>query len=1199
MSDLVPFKSGSAFYVKPGAQGNGIRCGYILPEGLSFPDKLPLNDAIGAWPGWFVFTPAMTDDDVEAFIPRAQAYFANSARAGSLMAWFPAANDVDKTLAGSVVYADRDKTSQTAVVSRLAEIAFGNMSIDLPPGTTVAMDTSSDGLFLSGGKFSTTPFGARKPVSLKLDQIGLPILFEDQPNGLFRFDLSIDNLAADSLDIGLRSFSAPSAGGYAQTARYRVFDLRSDTAKLELDAFVDPNDPLNVQRTVFSLAKHSDTISTFYQSSSGKAISVTPGASAGLIFSERLTAADKDGNPVVLPNNQILYLAPAGEFTFNLNPGASKTDATGQLEPTLMGGLSAVEYFEDTGNPVLEFVPNQNAFARTLKDKDEKSARVFGSLSDTAKSSWAMIKNATSTQYFAQPDSSVLHQSQADGAADPSEREKFLVYLPLSLGHLAGQTTLRTQNGNLASEEISFPITPYVSVEKTGLEDDDLAGFEDQVLSPTRRRIVQKIVGLSAPHFEGNISSVGLPKPPYSTTPQGLMLHLGENLAWSDVTIGHSPSLDIPSYRQNRLLLENVSGELKDALQSNQLFLVITSADLFAQYASIPYSLTTLRKKELTVQIDNAQVNAKIAAIPDQQWPDYTSFKAAIEKQLTPEEFKQYFPTVRNTLGDFSLFVADWEFDLSPWRWSDHNTILIFKFCDKKLSQLVEDTNQWAAPDAFMGSPKGTRQRLENLLNDAEMRFKAGEDDFDYFVNTVMNTDTWNGVLALNAKVPLSGLPAQMEGLAAGIDPSKFQAHHMGITVTPVKSGTTTYETTPSTAFGLIDYESIEPLSGGDNYDFKVNSLKVRIASSEIASFSSKIELLVNELFNEKSSQNNAPDNNLILHGVYQKSGNSGTYVFNTTAATSYGMTSAVLDVVGIRSASFVTVSAGNDTNTTVQSKFVLTGAVDFIHQPLFDLFSYGNEESNDPTIDVQGLSYANLSIDMVFDAATPSYRTFAFDAQHITLDGSGSSVRPESLCAHFPMKLTGLTQGLEAVTPDTLGFMPVDSPIEGTVVKSPWFGLNFELDLGSAGALASKVGFNAELLLAWAPAPVGSSPRIYIGLKLPGVKGGERSIPIEGVLKIAFSDVTFLVHPPTYILKLGDIALKLLALSFPPNGQIDLLMFGNPDAQTSGALGWYASYVKNGAGDGKTTSRRLTMNDSQDLLASLQDLVRVREGQN
>jgi hypothetical protein len=51
------------------------------------------------------------------------------------------------------------------------------------------------------------------------------------------------------------------------------------------------------------------------------------------------------------------------------------------------------------------------------------------------------------------------------------------------------------------------------------------------------------------------------------------------------------------------------------------------------------------------------------------------------------------------------------------------------------------------------------------------------------------------------------------------------------------------------------------------------------------------------------------------------------------------------------------------------------------------------------------------------------------------------------------------------------------------------------------------------------------------------------------------------------YLLNLKNIKLNFFLLSFPPIGQTEMTLFGDPRDETERAdrlMGWYASYVKN-----------------------------------
>jgi hypothetical protein len=145
------------------------------------------------------------------------------------------------------------------------------------------------------------------------------------------------------------------------------------------------------------------------------------------------------------------------------------------------------------------------------------------------------------------------------------------------------------------------------------------------------------------------------------------------------------------------------------------------------------------------------------------------------------------------------------------------------------------------------------------------------------------------------------------------------------------------------------------------------------------------------------------------------------------------------------------------------------------------------------------------------------------------------------------------------------MGYLGVQSPLTQSALVYPWFGLTFDLDLGSLGALAAKAGFVASLLAAWSPSS--GTPKLFVGLKLPGSDGGKGTISIEGVLNLGFRALVLGRNGDSnYYLLLNALALKFLSLTFPPGGQIDMALFGDPTDQHNSSLGWYAAYTKDQA---------------------------------
>ena len=1160
---LQPFGTGSLLYVPAGRPADGVVTGFLFPTGSTPPPTVALSDALAAQ-GWFIIAGPVPNSAMPAFVAAAQTWFASSARHGAVLSWFTNATSSGSGLSGWTIYAE--PAGSRSALTGTASIQFGNFAISLPRGTQLAASTDGTALSFAAAaspiSLAVTPFGARTPVTFPvIGQLSLNLAGDAGTTGCASFGFTCSAAGLDSLDVGLRSYSAPPAGGYAQTARYRPFDFSQ--GNVALAATLDPLAPADHARSLLVPASGT-TVPSFYRSAAGPTWQAGLGSDFAFVLTSRLTGVDAKGNPV--PGNPVYTIVPTGTVDLSLPGGGGKSGAPASqgIGPTLMGGLSPVEYFSAPAAATLVFVPDQPAFAPTIEAGGEGQSRTFGALTGAATTAWAsIVAPSDGTAYFSQPDQAVLHQGGPSGSS-------FLSYLPLQISSLP------------EGASAPFPLLPYGSVVTgPGLSLDDLGQFERQAWSPKRLATLKPAASGSAAAAVANAPQPppgSAPNPPYGTTRQGLLLEFDSQGHWADLTLAmSSPPPDAP--RQPGLILKNVTDKLQAALQANELFLVASAGDLLLADSDMAYELSTERVDFINARISDSACQQWLLGLVKKGAVSYSNLAALQTAVLTgaPPGMQGYFDTVRTYAGDFSLFAAGaagsdaWEFDLSPWRWGEHQTILIFKFCNKKLSQAAADTSQWSAAEDFNANAAATAQQIGQIIDDARARAKT-DTDLSYFVNTVLDDPSWSGIIALNALVPLTGLPEQMRALAAGIDPAQFQAHHVGISVTPVTPGAQSFTAAPSSIFGLIDYEDPAPLQSGDNYAFKVNTLKVLIANSQVAGFSSHVELLINKLFGEPVTQIGAPDNNLGFDGYYQKTSDTsgsgkevGTYRFVTSGPTAYAVASHVLDQVAITGATFVTLPGTTDQNPIVNATFLLNGAIAFLPQKGFDLFSYGPEQATE-TIE-QGLSYRSLSIDMRFNEATPSYRTFAFDASALVVDPATSLARSASLVSHFPMKLTALVQGLGSVTPDSLGFMPVDMPIQGSTVSAPWFALRFDLDLGTPGALAAATEFNAGLLLAWAPNPSGAT--IYCGLSLPGVSGGQRAISLEGVISLVFGGISFVVAPPTYLIQLSNIALKFLSVSFPPNGQVNMTLFGNPAQQTSGALGWFAAYLKNGAGGG------------------------------
>lgn len=647
----------------------------------------------------------------------------------------------------------------------------------------------------------------------------------------------------------------------------------------------------------------------------------------------------------------------------------------------------------------------------------------------------------------------------------------------------------------------AFPLLPYAGAS------GDLKPFqqlESQIVSPLRRKRIAE-VGTAAPLRDE--AEAPAPKSRLSTTPQGLLAAYKPGASeWEEVVLGRM-------VEEKRLELTEVKGDLLAAFQSNKLFLVVTD----------PGSVTIPPEaSQIVIGADQAE---------------------------------------------------RWRFDLETAKWrkpADSRTILILKFHDLSIAELAKETAAWA-PGDFNQEPAEVSRQIVEKIEDAQHNHR-GDPDFAAFLSAVEDPH-WNGILALNVECPLEELPSQLAGLAVGIDPEAFYAHHLGIALSKIDSSKPELDIEDSSIFGLLHYEDKEPLPPQmGEYAFKVRELKVSFLQSAVAGFSSLIELEVNSLFGEPATlqKPTSRENNAVeLFGVYQKHEVAGrieeSYVFQTRTGQSsvFGIESGVLNAVTLSKGQFVTLT-DKDTADQTLSQFVFWGQLDFHALEGLDAFSFGRAKPED---EAAGLAFGNLVIGMSFDPkAEPPVAKFEFDATKLSLDVAASALpREHSLFRHFPLTVASFTQGTSGTAPDGLGYMGVQTPLTQSTLSYPWFSLNYDLDLGSPGALAAEAGFVASLCVAWTPTR-GAGYNVFTGLRLPGSSGAKRQISIEGLFDISFRSLAILSPAAdTYALLLYGIGFQFLSFTFPPSGQVNFVLFGNPKSSGPGdtTIGWYAAYAK------------------------------------
>lgn len=867
------------------------------------------------------------------------------------------------------------------------------------------------------------------------------------------------------------------------------------------------------------------------------------GTGPKIVFSER-KSGDKS-----LP----YYMVPEGDFALHVENLPEQ--GTNKPQFLLLCGLSGLETISFTAddsqniNDVVCFHPDNPAYAVEFPFSTEKyiwdSSKVTEKLDKTFLTAWISIKKSDKGKddifYFSQPRGASLYKKDPDlSKLDPS-----------FLGKCESKSAVLSR----AVKEVIFPLAAYSGVRP---EDEpvfkEYKNFEFQILNPVRKEKISSAEYLPLSKLEKNIHGKNL-EDIWSTTPQGLLVQMEKSPlkpdSWKVLLLAKNKvKREIEGVFKDieySLEFDNLCVQLINTFQTDQLFLVI--------------SLNTKLKKS----------------------GDYI-------------------------LGDFKneMFIEDWPFLINVPQENQsgvYKNVMIFKFCHGSLLDRVKNTKLWMNPADFnktensgltglsLWLQKYIQDGINSYIND---RQQVLDPDFEKFY-TVATDPEWNGILALKLDVDLMSFPEQLQGLIGGIDLSRFYIHHFGVDINQVKSEVNgDLSMIPkSSLFGLINYcdvtfekykENIDEykkhitINTGTDYDFKVLNLKVLFENSKIKNFNSHIQLVLNRLFGDKVVSGNN-DNVLIMNGNYENHDGFPVYIFNETGDNIINLQSSTLKRVEILKSNFNTLLPQSDKKKSqitsavdpdkVHSRFSLWGYMNFNYVKNFDLFSFGSELDGKGVLvtDSQtGLSFSNLGINMDFDLSTPACKTFGFDISHMAFNIAQSTMRKDSLYAHFPLQVKTIIGGGAGNKLSDMDFLNVIIPDleSGGSISDNWYGLLFNLNMGTLGALAAEAGFNAEFLTVWQP----GSASVAAYVKLPGVDTKSRFLSLQGILKVDIETIQLMKGKKydgtgdAYLMKFNNIALKFLSKKFPPDANIYFFLFGNPeDNAPPGSLGWYAAY--------------------------------------
>lgn len=1083
-------------------------------------------------------------------------------------------------------------------VSRRADFRFINYALTVTSGSVITLATEAQNwgfAFTNSSIPVATFFGPNTSYNANNSTLLLP--FAGSAIACWRLAISLSNTDDfQQLGIGIRYFY-PYQAASDRNVYIKAINLPTifqPASTLNLDVSLNSLHPLDPDLTYFSLIPLNPTLPVFesmFATAHGYGVQLQPLAAAAATPDARFVFAEQPryvGGDEQVPKD--FYLTLQGAFSINW-----ETTDTGNSIYRLLCGMSGLEYL---GMPAdvtskLEFIPGQNAYAPLLPS--EETGDPLTNLGTTA---WVWAATTDVDQkvsYFAQPEDAPLYKAPPAQTAltDDNLGTVFLDFLEMPALFLAASDGTR-----------AFPLAPYNHLAPDEIE--DAKKVEAAAIAPARR---QAILAADPPSWRVSADEAPTDTETIGVTPQGISVGVASNgMDWTWTGIANDT--DSTSDRPN-LVFTKATGAFRQALETNRLFMVLANADVFMNDSSVQYQLTAEGIAEIeaegTVPTDVlAQVKTYFSNLGYPTYENETDFDAALIA-ATPDA-APYELIFERKSGLLVPQIDDWHFQISPRNWDNpertegQHVMVIYKFSvGRSLAELTADLPSWTWPEAAAfpdGTTADAQKELLSIYEQARSSFAqtSGGGKVSPYANfiAILDNPNWTGIIAFNAGVPLNQLPAPLQALAAGIDSQRFYAHHVGFNVTPYGADPGTLIFGRTSMFGLLDYEDTadQYFESTIYYAFKVLQLTVGFRNSVMTDFSSKVELLINRLFGMPAllypSQHG---NNVILYGVYQRQTDSqgvehGTYVFTMEEQNTFTIDTAALRNVVLLSTQLVTTRPADPAHPeqTVISQFQMGGNLYYYAPANIDLFSFGADPAVETTGDVSesesALRFGNLIVQMEFTMADPA-PMFSFLTETLSFDLPNSKARVQALYSSFPLSLSSFIATPDPVlqnpplppsqttaqSPESMGFVSITAGLQQYAMRDPWYGLVFDIDLGTLGALAGSAGLTLKLLLGWSSGGTRDEPAVYVGVRLPGIKDAIGvELPLQGVITLAFRTIEMIVNnredtgKREYMLRFRNFAMRFLSLSFPP-GYNDIYLFGNPDQTTPTKLGWYAAY--------------------------------------
>ncbi|PET19469.1 hypothetical protein [Bacillus cereus] len=996
-------------------------------------------------------------------------------------------------------------------------VPFGEyISFSIPRGCLVKYDDNAQHFRIRENNSQGLPIvfsGSASQTDTKILNHEVYLPFIGQSCGTFRFQMTArDNDFYDNFNIGMRYYFPNNND--TTMMNFPLFQTsESETRTFTFQVGLDPVDQWNAHsltknkyRTYLAFEQNNPEIPSYYRTHFGHEIYLIPTvyyeySETNLPYKD---PQEKCAKYLFTPQRKNfvskdypMYMLPHGLFRIKVPKVKSNSLVPIQILCGLVGTetISCVPNSENFEGDALYFETGKAAYAPVFPLTDENRHIINPELLiDDYLTAWVSVCRLNSDNVLTLP-IRYLSQPEEESLFSQVDNPKILDYFQSPVADMTNLITF-------------IPLVPHSGVNfNHSLQN---VRIELEIISAVRKQLMDKLFYLQVNSSNLKDDDEKFTEQVKVTTPQGLLLTLNNN-SWEELLIAQnkeaSGSSDLKS-----LKFESVTQHLRNALQTNQQFLVIT---------------------------DNTNIEKFKNKIPIAGWPFHINIGS----------------TINNPSNEF-------------------RNVLIFKFCKGSLFDYVKNPKLWTNPENFNNPTQLTR--LSNWLQDycqhAIDDAKLDNENLKTFSDLIQNAN-WNGIIALKVDMSLAEFPDELACLLGGIeDKENLFAHHIGINMNRVESNSSGLKMDKvSSLFGFIYYKDDNNNQGcgvSNDYEFKVKKLEVLFKNSKLVSFSGNLKLWMCSLFGSEVIGNNE----LTFEGTYEDHNGVPSYVFNTIDVVNLKLKNSILQSLLLYKASFRTMKVIRNERGEIKevyTRFSFWGRLNFVKQ-IPDLFSYGSESGVAELEQGAGLAFSNLGINMDFPLNTQGLlkllndKIFTFDVSELSIDVANSIQRTKSLVTGMPLQLSRFIVDKGKNELEKEGYIPIKSIsrtgnfIDRNDLQEKWYGFDFTLDFGNKGALNSNNSLTVSLALCWS-----SNSNTYIGVKIPGISQQSTLFKLQEIIDTSFSNIELIFNQEgDYVLALRNFSQFFLGNGIFPEGCDTIYLFKNPSA-TTGSLGWYAAVAE------------------------------------